>query len=181
MVNEGLEVTKDNFVQAIELLERRFGNKQVIVNSHMEELSSIKSVTDKDDTVGLRHFFDSVEMNLRSLRALGVDPDNYGSLLVPMLKKRLPDEIVLLLSRKFDSSVDLWLLDDLMKELREEVEARERCFSVKEERCRDKRDGRRSRQPSSVEGLVAHSSKPLYPYYEKGHYPDKCQRSGKRS
>ena len=102
---EGLQVTKENFSEAVEVLERRFGNKQVIVNSHMEELTAMKEVTDKNDIKGLRTFYDKVEMNLRSLRALGVNPDHYGSLLVPMLKKRLPGEIILLLSRKFDSNL----------------------------------------------------------------------------
>ena len=85
---EGLPVTADNFSEAVQLLEQRFGNKQVIVNSHMEELTDMKEVDDKDDTKGLRALHDKVEKNLRSLRSLGVNPDHYGSLLVPMLKNR---------------------------------------------------------------------------------------------
>ena len=85
---EGLPVTADNFSEAIQLLEQRFGNKQVIVNSHMEELTEMREVVDKDDTKGLRALYDKVEKNLRSLRSLGVNPDHYGSLLVPMLKNR---------------------------------------------------------------------------------------------
>ncbi len=171
---EGFEVTQENFRQAYELLERRFGNKQVIVNCHMEELSTIAAVTNKDDTAGLRAFYDKVEMNLRSLRSLGVDPDNYGSLLVPMLKKKLPGEVVLLLSRKFDSSVNLWKIDDMMAELQSEVEARERCFSDKE-RKELERESKKKKQPLTTEVLVAQSNKPECPYCVKAHYPDQCR------
>ena len=59
---DGLEITKDNYLEAWELLEGRFGNRQVIVNCHMEELCSIKGVSDKDDTKGLRRMYDNVEM-----------------------------------------------------------------------------------------------------------------------
>ena len=71
---DGLAVTNENYSEAYEILEKRFGNKLVIVNSHMEELCLIEAVEDKDDTKGLRKLYDTVEVNLRSLRALGVDP-----------------------------------------------------------------------------------------------------------
>ena len=93
---DGLAVTNENYSEAYEILEKRFGNKQMIVNSHMEELCSIIPVEDKDDTKGLRRLYDTVEVNLRSLRALKVDPKQYGTLLVPMLKNALPTEVVLL-------------------------------------------------------------------------------------
>ena len=35
---EGLEITDQNFIEAMQILEGRFGNKQLVVNSHMEEL-----------------------------------------------------------------------------------------------------------------------------------------------
>ena len=63
---DGLAVTNENYSEAYEILEKRFGNKQMIVNSHMEELCSIIPVEDKDDTKGLRRLYDTVEVNLRS-------------------------------------------------------------------------------------------------------------------
>ena len=50
---EGLPVTNDNFSEALELLERRFG--------HMEELTDMRAVDDRDDTKGLRALYDKVE------------------------------------------------------------------------------------------------------------------------
>ena len=170
---EGLAVTNENFYEAVQILENRFGNHQVIVNSHMEELIKIKAVANKDDTKGLRELYDKVEMHLRSLRTLKVDPDNYGALLVPVMKAKLPGEINLLLSRKFDSNVDLWLIADMMKELRIEVEARERC-ATNTGRLREQK------LPLTIEGLLVHGkrvgkSRLSCPYCEGGHFPDKCR------
>ena len=47
---KGLAVTNENFMEAMQISDGRFGNKQVIVNSHMEELVSISGVTDNNDT-----------------------------------------------------------------------------------------------------------------------------------
>ena len=119
---EGLEITDENYAQAKEILENRYGNKQLIVNSHMEEMVTIPEVADERDTNGLREMYDKMEVHLRSLRTLDVDPESHGVL----LKRKLPSEINLILSRKFDSNVELWKIDDMMNELRKEVEARER-------------------------------------------------------
>ena len=179
---DGLAVTNENYSEAYEILEKRFGNKQIIVNSHMEELCNIDDVTDDDDTKGLRRLYDTVEVNLRSLRALKVDPQQYGTLLVPIIKKSLPGEVVLLLSRKFDSNLDLWVLDDLMNELRLEIEARERCFhdnggiwdsggAVKKE------TSRRKKLPNTGETLLSQNDKNKLKcvYCGKPHYPDQCR------
>ena len=174
---EGLEVTNENFQEAYQILEKRFGNKQMIVNSHMEEFCAINKVEDKDDTKGLRKVYDKVEMNLRSLRALSVDPNQYGSLLVPILKNRLPEDVVLLLSRKFDSSVELWEVDQMMKELRLEIEARERCYTGKEDSGNSK-EQRKKKSMTTTETLLSSSNKNKMscPYCERPHFPDKCQK-----
>ena len=175
---DGLAVTNENYSEAYEILEKRFGNKQMIVNSHMEELCSIIPVEDKDDTKGLRRLYDTVEVNLRSLRALKVDPKQYGTLLVPMLKNALPADVVLLLSRKFDSKDELWELDKLLEELRLEIEARERCYTGKEgndgERS-SKDPNKKKRMPSTGDTLLSVNSKLSCPYCERPHYPDKCR------
>ena len=47
-------------------------------------------------------------MNLRSLEAIRVEPESYGCLLVPMIKGKIPKELNVYFSRKFDASVDAW-------------------------------------------------------------------------
>ena len=165
---EGLAVTNENFKEAVQLLESRYGNKQVIVNSHMEELIKINPVKGKDDTKGLRELYDKVETNLRGLQAFDVDPDSYGCLLIPVMKKKLPGEINLLLSRKFDSNYEVWKIGDVMKELRAELEARERC-EIKTVKFSEER------QPFTTEGLLTNKRRLSCPYCDKRHFPDKCR------
>ena len=62
----------------------------------------------------LREFHDKIETNLRSLRAIGIQADTYGYILVPMLKNKLPKEINLLLSRTFDPKKGLLEIEEIM-------------------------------------------------------------------
>ena len=121
----GLTSTDANYDEAVEILTQRYGNKQVIVSSHMRALTSLASVHDDKDTRKIRKLHDCIESNLRSLNALDVRPD--GLLLVPLLLEKFPNAMNLRVSRRFESNTDVWNVDDMMKELRKELAARERC------------------------------------------------------
>ena len=58
-------------------------------------------------------------------------------MLLPILKNKLPKEINLLLSRTFHPKKGFWEIQEIMKELRVELEARGRCITEKEAK-RDK-------------------------------------------
>ena len=171
---EGLAITDGNFDDALEILENRFGNKQLIVNSHMEALVGVPGVHDADDAKALRELYDKIEIQLRSLKVLDVDPETHGLLVIPVLKRKLPSEINLLLSRKFDSSEDLWKIEDMMKELKREVEARERSSIDQRVHGGKDNDKKKPKGPTTVGGFLA-AGKLSCPYCEKPHYPDKCQ------
>ena len=68
----GLTLSSANYEEAIHTLQQRFGNVQLIVNEHMNSLLHLPSVTSHHDLKGLRHLYDSVEANVRGLRALRV-------------------------------------------------------------------------------------------------------------
>ena len=125
----GLECTDANYDEAVDILKKRFGNKQIIISSHMDDLTNLTQVSDNQDTKKLRSLYDKIEGNLRSLKGLGIQPDQYGSLLVPILIGKIPDQLTLHISRKFDSTVDVWKVDDVMMEFKRELEARERCLT----------------------------------------------------
>ena len=61
----GLKLTSANYEEAVATLKRRFGNKQLIVNRHMDRLLQLESVTLTDNLKGLRRLFDAVESNIR--------------------------------------------------------------------------------------------------------------------
>ena len=65
-------------------------------------------------------------MNVRSLEDIGVEPESYDCLLVPVIKDKIPNELNIHISCQFDASVDVWKINDLIRELKLEIEARER-------------------------------------------------------
>ena len=121
----GLPLTSANYHEAIEILRKRFGNKQQIIARHMDTLLNVDAVTSQDNLKGLRHLYDLVESHVRSLKSLGVSSDSYGTLLASVLVNKLPTEIRLIVSRKVDE--DSWNLDAMLGVVGEELTARERA------------------------------------------------------
>ena len=70
---QGLGLSAQNYDDAIEILNSRFGKKLVVISSHMDALMKITTVKSIQDTRGLRNMYDRVESHIRSLRAMGID------------------------------------------------------------------------------------------------------------
>lgn len=94
----GLKLTSANYPEAIAVLKRRFGNKQQIITKHMDVLLNLESVTSQYNLRGIRHLYDVVETQVRSLKSLGVLAESYGSLLTSVLINKLPQELKLIVS-----------------------------------------------------------------------------------
>ena len=76
----------------------------------------------------VRNLYDTIETHIRSLANLEIPSESYGTILIPMILAKLPQEMQLLISRKVGK--DNWKLDDLLREFRIELEARERCSLI---------------------------------------------------
>ena len=124
----GFTLTAANYREAVQILEKRYGNKQQIVSKHMDALLNVDTVTSPNNVKGLRHLFDFVESHIRSLNSLGVTSDSYGTLLTSVILNKLPQELQLLISRKIGD--DDWTLTKLMDHVGEEVRAQERTSAV---------------------------------------------------
>lgn len=127
-VISGVSLTAPNYKEAISVLEKRFGNKQRIVAKHMDALMNLETVSSQHNLKGLRRLYDCVESHTRSLKSLGVEPGSYGGLLASVLINKLPQELQLFVSRKVGENE--WSLDEMMKVIGEEVQARERTTTV---------------------------------------------------
>ena len=79
----GFSLTEANYSAAVELLQRRFGNKTVVQWAHINQLMNVKPVFNPNDTRRLRWFFDMIESNYRRLQALQVDEQTYAAIVVP--------------------------------------------------------------------------------------------------
>ena len=67
-----------------------YGNKQLIISSHMDNLLKLKVVSSVNDVKGIRQLYDKTEIHIRGLQALGVEAQQYGSLLVPGRERKHP-------------------------------------------------------------------------------------------
>ena len=96
----GLTLTSANYREALVILQKRFGNKPLIVAKYMDALMHVEAVTSHHNVKGLRRLYDSVESNVRSLTALGVDSKSYGTLLASVLISKVPQELQLIVTRR---------------------------------------------------------------------------------
>ena len=95
----------------------------------MESLSKIRAPS--SDIKNLREFHDTCEANIRGLETLGVMTESYGSLLIPILLKKIPEDIRCLIFRA-DPLVDS-SLDRLRVAIRQEIETREKSHISSQE------------------------------------------------
>ena len=68
----GLPLMCANYDAAIELLTKRFGNKQVIISSHMDNLLKLTLPGNASDVRKLRQTHDKIEVHIRGLQSLDV-------------------------------------------------------------------------------------------------------------
>ena len=123
-----LSLTQGNYGAAIEILKKRFGGEQKIISAHMEMLLKLTPVYNGKETGKLRKLYDEIEVRIRGLQSMGIQADSYGTLLVPVLLSKLPDDVKLQISRGVEDGK--WNLDDLLKKLIAEITARERCTTT---------------------------------------------------
>ena len=117
-------LTNDNYKEALELLQNRYGNTQQIIAAHMNTLVKISSV-DNEELSGLRKFFDDVTSRVKNLVNLGVESRTYGSLLCPIILEKLPNELRLVISR--NNNENNWNFFKVLDPVNVELKAHEAC------------------------------------------------------
>ena len=158
----GLQITNENYDEAIDLLEKRFGNKQIIISRHIESLMDLPKISGNEDLRSLRILYDRIEAATRSLNSIGVPSSNYSAVLSPIIMSKLPQEVRLIISRKLD---DEWSITGLVEALGEELTLREKCALASigsRQTSRESRGGTRVNnfagnrvQPSTTSTLIA--------------------------
>ena len=170
----GLTLTASNYEEAIEILKGRFGNKQQIINRHMEILLNLDTVTSHQNMRSLRKLHDTVESNVRSLKSLGVPRESYGGLLSSILMNKLPQEFRLVITREMGN--DDWQLDQLLTIFKRELEARERAGVPPvngNQSLPPKPPNRNKREPGTTFSLFSGSGNGPTCTYCRGKHPSK--------
>ena len=73
--------------------------------------------------------FDTIDIQVQSLKNLGYEPDRCGSLLILIITSKIPDNLNFIISRKFDSP-DSWDIEIAVNALKTEIAAREKTALV---------------------------------------------------
>ena len=188
----GLPLTAVNYSGACKLLKNRFGRKEVLTFSHIQQLLSVPEV--KSGSVSsLREFQDRLLIQIRSLESLDIGGDKYGVILVPFILSKLPSDIRLEWAREGSGrEADLaWLMDFLSSE----IERRERTtaygsmqvtsgqVSSAEERHTKATSGPQHRRKRDVQhrtpsgaALQTSGGRPVCGFCEQSHLAEVCPK-----
>lgn len=169
----GLSLTASNYEEAIAILKKRFGNKQQIINRHMDILVNVSPVIN-EDTRKLRELYDTLESHVRSLKSLGLPSGSYGSLLSSIIMSKLPQELRLIISREIKDQE--WQLDTIMHVLENELEARER--SVLHDESQLSAEGQafpNFKMRTTTSALFTKHSGPTCTYCKQSHPSNSCK------
>ena len=116
---KGFPLTSENYKHAWELLKERYGNSQLIVSCHMNNLIKF----DKVNGANVKELQDeSNESNVRTLKTVGIHQEQVGPLWIPIVLEKLPNVIRLQISRKLGK--ENWSIDDFLKCINTEITAR---------------------------------------------------------
>ena len=122
----GILITESNYLEAVELLQKRFGNKQILITSNIDQLVSISLVNNINEIKKSRQLLDIVESTVRNLKSLDIDTKQYGPVLISVVMNKLPETIRLDTTRSMSESQE-WDVDALLEVLRKEINSRELC------------------------------------------------------
>lgn len=169
----GLTLSSENYKEAIEILRSRFGNPQVLISAHVESLLKASRIKNKEDIKGLRKLYNDIESCIRNLKTLRLDITGYGCVLIPILKAKLPDDLNIIIARKFGD--DIWTLEQLMKYFHGELRAQENCGLSDQSASHGRRQ---QSSPYTASGLLTESDSvsKLCVFCDKGmHNSSKCR------
>ena len=124
----GLTLSSENYDQAVDILHEKYGNKQILISSQMDILVKLLRVASMSDMPNLRKILNSLERSVRNLTDLNVEMNFYGTLLISIIFDRIPNELRIIISRKFKN--DVWDLRNLIYIFKQELFARERCYAI---------------------------------------------------
>ena len=92
-------ITNENYKKALELLGTRFENPQKIISVHMNDLLKLKRITSDHDVKAILLFCNDIESHVRSFDGLGINSQEYGALLEPVIIEGLPHQLKVIIGR----------------------------------------------------------------------------------
>ena len=115
---ERFPLTNENYTAAWQLLDERYGNEQLIIYYHMNNLIKLDPIIQPSGKE-MRKLRDTIESNVRALRSLGINYEYFRPLLVPIILEKLPNTIKLQISRKLGK--ENWNIEQFLSAINQEL------------------------------------------------------------
>lgn len=135
-----LPTTEACYPTAKDILKQRFGDTERIEQHYLYRLRFLQGVFSSSNTVALRRLYDELMSHIGGLTALNVPTTSYASMLIDILLRTFPQDIIVDYHRKkahertpsassrTDSSEER--LQNLLSFLRIEIESGEKCDAI---------------------------------------------------
>ncbi|XP_054716907.1 uncharacterized protein LOC129226330 [Uloborus diversus] len=127
----GFEISDENYDSALQILKERFGQKDVIINSHVNKLLNLSPVYKITDIPKLKRIHNEIEVNVRCLSALGLESNSYSSMLLAVVLKIIPHELALEYNRQNKKTSCVPDINQFLNFLQTEILTRERTYSCR--------------------------------------------------
>eukprot|EP00731_Ephydatia_muelleri_P005900 Em0003g148a len=165
----GLSLTSSNYTEAVAVLKKRFGNKQLIISAHMDMLMNREGVSSGRNLKAIRELHNHVESHVRSLQSLGVPSSSFGAMLASVIMNKLPHDLHLAVSKEITDGE--WDLKKVMAVVEKEIDARERAAANAKP---VQRGMGRSHQPTAS-ALLSSSGSPSCSFCGQPHFSANCE------
>ena len=123
----GLSLISENYEEAVNVLNKRFGNKQTLIFSCVDSFVQLPVVKNSNNVIYLQILYDKIKISVRNLYSLDMKKETYGNLLISIINARIPEELRFYLSRQ--SKNNLWNIDDVLTFLKTGIEAKKQLIS----------------------------------------------------
>ena len=172
-VIEGLKLNNEHYSIALELLKSRYGRKEKLIFHHIQELLSVR-IPELKFVNSLWSLQDKLLMNIRALEQFGINGDQYGVILTPLVLSRLPQELRMEWAKEEGKESDLQHLLDFLKK---EIERRERSQTFSLATAESLRRPKATNMPGgSAAALVVQEAVVCRLCDKKYHPTEKCRQ-----
>ncbi|GFQ90355.1 integrase catalytic domain-containing protein [Trichonephila clavata] len=89
---DGISITADTYTMTKEILKSKYGNKDKIIQAHLDYLENLALIKDLSPSV-LNELYIDCNRRLQALDALGEKTQSYGRILAPKILRAFPHEI----------------------------------------------------------------------------------------
>ncbi|KAL0860238.1 hypothetical protein ABMA27_010545 [Loxostege sticticalis] len=88
LIIQSLDFSADNYDIAWELICERYNNKRLLINNHIKALFEIEIIT-RESSRSLRNLVDTINKNLRSLKALNLPIQYWDAMIIHLASSKL--------------------------------------------------------------------------------------------